>query len=202
MDKFYRKNRKNLKNPIRAKHFLEDFAIVINLFEDTRKTEVFGRWSIKPLKEIFELKKEVSIPPNLKRIGYPKNTIYMKTDDDNILKEVYADDFKIIKVFEIKDGEDIELFRRAKDNETKEAIIKMRENNQKVIDYHKERIEKGGKAISLTRQSEQKRILDFLIGLSIYLKGSKGIVVKRLEQKIEVLKRELKKWQKKKQKSK
>jgi len=81
----------------------------------------------------------------------------MKTDDDNILKEVYADDFKIIKVFEIKDGEDIELFRRAKDNETKEAIIKMRENNQKVIDYHKERIEKGEKAISLTRQECEKR---------------------------------------------
>jgi len=143
----------------------------------------------------------------------------MKTDDDNILKEVYADDFKIIKVFEIKDGEDIELFRRAKDNETKEAIIKMRENNQKVIDYHKEKIEKGEKAISLTRkecdkeyylnkqskevlklmemakesgkQAEQKRILDFLIGLSVYLKGSKGIVVKRLEQKIEALKKEI-----------
>lgn len=59
-DRFYRKQRdkRNLRKPIRARHFLEDFAIIINLLETDEKIQRFGYWATKSLKDIFELKIE------------------------------------------------------------------------------------------------------------------------------------------------
>lgn len=62
MDRFYRRerDRKNLVSPIRTKHFLEDFAIILNLLELDKKINPLGKWAVKPLNKIFQLKKRTT----------------------------------------------------------------------------------------------------------------------------------------------
>lgn len=57
-DRYYRKERSKLKKPVRAKHFLEDLNIIINLIEDNEKTKRFGYWSHKSIKDLFALERQ------------------------------------------------------------------------------------------------------------------------------------------------
>ena len=58
LDAFYRKNKKKLAHPVRARHFLQDFNYFINMLEDTRKIKRW-KWTSDFVKEnIFCYKKE------------------------------------------------------------------------------------------------------------------------------------------------